>query len=177
LTNQQGSLTLKWAASSGATSYWYCIDTTNDNTCTNWVSNGTATSKALTGLSNNTTYYWQVKAVNSIGTTYANGSSSAFWWFKTGLPGAFKKVTPANGATGQPSTVTLSWTASKGVIAYYYCLSTTSTCTNWLSNGTATSKTVTGLLPNTTYYWHVRARNSWGYTYSDSSTTFWTFKR
>ncbi len=83
LTGQSTSPTLSWGASSGVTAYEYCYDTTNDNACTNWVSNGTGVSKTLSGLSLNTTYYWQVRAVNGAGTTYANGNATAFWSFTT----------------------------------------------------------------------------------------------
>src|SRR4030043_516939 len=76
-TNVSTSPTLSWAPSSGATSYEYCYDTTNDNACSGWVSNGTATTKALSGLSTSTTYYWHIRAVNGFGTTYADGSATA----------------------------------------------------------------------------------------------------
>jgi fibronectin type 3 domain-containing protein len=81
--NQALSLTLSWASSTAATSYEYCYDTTNDNACSNWTSNGTSTNVALNGLSASTPYYWQVRAINSGGTTYANGSNAAFWSFTT----------------------------------------------------------------------------------------------
>jgi hypothetical protein len=30
-----------------------------------------------------TTYYWQVRAINSYGTTYANGDETNYWRFTT----------------------------------------------------------------------------------------------
>jgi len=83
-TSQLTSLTLDWADSSGATSYAYCYDTTNDNACSNWTSTGTTSQVAISGLSTNTNYYWQARATNSTGTTYANGSQTALWSFTTG---------------------------------------------------------------------------------------------
>jgi M6 family metalloprotease-like protein len=80
-TGQPSGPTLSWQASSGAASYEYCYDTTNDGLCATWVSAGTATSVTVSGLLSNTTYYWQVRALNGFGMTYANGSSSAFWSF------------------------------------------------------------------------------------------------
>ena len=62
-TNLQIRPSLSWESSDGATSYEYCYDTTNDNNC-NWVNNGAATDTVLSGLNANTTYYWQVRAIN-----------------------------------------------------------------------------------------------------------------
>ena len=80
--SQPTNPTLNWTGSSGASSYEYCYDTTNDNTCSSWTDNGTSTSKALSGLTPGTTYYWQVRANNAGGTTYANANT---WWSFTTL--------------------------------------------------------------------------------------------
>ena len=70
------SLTLTWEPSIDAISYEYCYDTTNDNACSSsWTSTGTTLNAYPTGLSYNTTYYWQVRAVNPSGTTYANANT------------------------------------------------------------------------------------------------------
>lgn len=82
--SQPTNPTLSWGASSGANSYEYCYDTTNDGVCDgSWISTGTNTSIALSGLDNNTTYYWQVQSVNAGGTTYADGGT---WWSFTVAP-------------------------------------------------------------------------------------------
>ena len=86
-TGQSTSPNLQWGASSTAVSYEYCYDTTNDAACTSWTSVGANNSVSLSGLSTATTYYWQVRANNTGGTTYADGSASAFWSFTT-VPGA-----------------------------------------------------------------------------------------
>jgi hypothetical protein len=75
--------TLSWSASSGAGSYSYCYDTTNDGVCSPWINNGNSTSTTLTGLSYATTYYWHVRAANGAGVRYAQNSSTAFWSFRT----------------------------------------------------------------------------------------------
>ena len=101
--NQPMATMLTWGAASAATSYEYCIDTTNNNACnTSWVSTGTATSATLSPLPANTAHYWQVRANNGGGTTYAEGAATSFWSYSTGSPGpAFGQVdTPAQNATG-----------------------------------------------------------------------------
>jgi hypothetical protein len=169
---------LSWAASSGVTFYEYCFDTTNDGACTTWVNNGTATSVALGTLSAGTTYYWQVRAYNSFGTTFADGSSTAYWGFTTGTaPGAFGKVSPSNGAIEQPLSLVLNWGSSVGASSYEYCYDTIDNheCDGvWVSTGMNTNAAVSGLSDDTTYFWQVRALNVFGSVYADSET-WWHF--
>ena len=69
--------TLIWDAMPGATSYQYCVDTTDNNACNRWVSAGAAITVTLNGLKYATTYYWQVRAVTATGTTEADAGD---WW-------------------------------------------------------------------------------------------------
>jgi len=87
-TNQSTTPTLSWEVSSGADAYQYCYDTTNDNICATWIDAGTAISAPLTGLTKGTVYYWQVRAITTIDTTYAN---DGVWWSFTTQP---KTATP-----------------------------------------------------------------------------------
>jgi thermitase len=177
-TDQSVNTTLSWAASSGATSYEYCYDTTNDNSCSSWTGNGLSTSKPVSGLEAGTTYYWHVRALKGSTITYANGSATAFWSFTTAANsnGAFNKTSPANGAPNQSTSPTLSWGISNGATLYEYCYDTTNdnSCSNWAGNGTSTSKALSGLSSGTTYYWHVRAVNGGVITYSNTNA-FWSF--
>jgi hypothetical protein len=69
---------LSWGASSNVTSYEYCLDTSNNNACNaTWISTAAATSAPLSGLAASTSYFWQVRANNSVSTTYADGGT---WW-------------------------------------------------------------------------------------------------
>jgi hypothetical protein len=173
------SLTLTWGTSSNATSYEYCYDSSNDNACSGWTSTGGATNAAISGLSTGTMYYWHVRALNAIGMTYANDASTAFWSFTTGSPpGSFGKASPSNGATLAALDTTLTWEAAGGAASYEYCYDTSNdnACTGWVSAGSATSVPIGGLSYGMSYYWHVRALNSFGTTYANgSATAFWSF--
>lgn len=77
-----GSQSLQWDSSLGAVDYEYCFDIINNNSCdTSWTGTywlGTYdTNAALQNLPPNTTFYWQVRANNTAGTTYAN---NGVWW-------------------------------------------------------------------------------------------------
>ncbi len=164
---------LTWGASGGATSYEYCYDTTDDGQCNSWVSTGMVRSVTLTGLTPSTTYYWQVRANNNIGTSYSNGG---YWSFTTSQPGGFNKANPGNGAINRPTSLTLYWYGSSGATSYEYCYDTTDDgqCSNWVSTGLVRNVTLSGLDLNTTYYWQVRAVNVFGMTYANANT-FWSF--
>ncbi len=67
------------------------------------------------------------------------------------------------------------WENSELATSYAYCISSTASCTTWISTGTATSVTLTSLTPGTRY-WQVRAINADGTTYGDgSSNDWWSF--
>ena len=103
-TGQSANPTLSWGASSGATSYEYCIDTSNDSTCnTSWISTAASTSVGLSGLTPAASYYWQVRANNVSSTTYADGGT---WW----------SFTIASGPSGPTAGF---WQSSGGSTKFY----------------------------------------------------------
>jgi len=178
-TDQPTTTTLSWMASTGATAYEYCIDTTDNDACdTSWTSVGTNTSANPAGLSDDTDYFWQARASNAGGTTEANGGS---WWrFRTRVdsPAGFDKVSPADASTDQPTTTTLSWMASTRATAYEYCIDTTDNdaCdTSWTSVDTSTSAMLEELSVLTDYYWQIMAINGGGTTEANGGT-WWNFK-
>jgi formylglycine-generating enzyme required for sulfatase activity len=175
------NLTLVWEESSGASNYSYCLDTSNDNSCTNWISTGTSAEAGLNNLATSTTYYWQVRATNEAGITYANGSASSYWSFTTKAasqpPGPFSKYVPSNGAVEQPTNLNLYWGYSNEGTSYDYCYHTgDNDCTDWVSTGFIPQAKISGLSINTTYYWQVRATNALGTTYAnESEPMYWSF--
>lgn len=174
---------LSWSASTNATKYEYCYDTSNDGSCSSWISTGTNTYVGLSGLQASTTYYWQVRSWNgAYGPTYANGSASAYWSFTTVImqPGAFNKSSPLNGYDGTTMSPILSWNTSANATKYEYCYDTSNdgACSNWISTGTNQYVGLSGLQAGTTYYWQVRSWNgTYGPTYADgSASAYWSFK-
>jgi hypothetical protein len=93
-------------------------------------------------------------------------------------PGAFGKTSPLDDAINQPTTLTLTWESSSGATEYEYCYddSNDNACSSWTTTGTSTNVEIPGLNNATTYYWHVRAKNVGGTTYSNgTSSSFWSF--
>ncbi len=168
-TASPGWVGLRWSAVAGATNYEVCVSATGPACDTGWAANAavTSTSRNLT----NGIYFWQVRTwVN--GTIYAD---SGHWSeIVVGTPAAtFAKQSPANGAE-QTSAVTFNW-ASVANATYQVCMATTNTgkCdTSWISTGSATSFSVTGL-PLGTYYWQVRATTT--ATRDADAGTWWSF--
>ena len=175
---QPHNLTLQWAASSGATSYEYCIFTGNESQCLanspNWINTGTNTSAPVTNLTPSVQYWWHVRANGPGGTTYSNNSTSIFpsgyWRFNSAppLPGPITRLLPLSGATNRPRSLALTWSGGSGSSSQQYCIDTIDdgTCnTSWVTAQNQTA-TFTALNPSTTYWWHIRANNNAGTTYA-----------
>src|SRR5439155_831825 len=123
-------------------------------------------------LLDGTTYYWQVIAKNSDGTTVG-----PLWSFKTaGIPPpagptAASSPNPANGTIGTGTTLCLSWSAP-GATSYDVRLGTVNPPLTVVYNSTQSYYPAPTLLPGTTYYWQIVARNNGGTTVGP----LWSFK-
>ena len=92
-------------------------------------------------------------------------------------PGSFGKGSPASNARNVSRAPTLSWAAATGATGYEYCVDTTvngSCDAAWISTGTSTTASLSGLLSKKAYEWQVRAANAGGTTYADASR-WWKF--
>jgi len=93
------------------------------------------------------------------------------------LDAAFNKTSPANGATNQSTSLTLTWGSSIGATSYEYCYDTTNdnNCDgSWESAGSNLSVNLNGLSAGTAYFWQVRARNDNGVTNANGGG-WWEF--
>jgi hypothetical protein len=173
---QAVALKLNWNASTGTNSYKIQVSTSS--TFSTLIVNDsliTTTSLQVTGLANNTIYYWRVNAKNTNGTS----SWSPVWNFTTliSLPAVPVLLSPANNAVNQAAALKLSWNASTVANSYNIQLSTTPAFSTLILNDsliTTTSLQVTGLANNTTYYWRVNAKNISGTSNWSSAWNFTT---
>jgi len=157
-TDQPAALTLRWSSSGGTHHYRYCIATTSG--CTPGTSVGPSTSVTVSDLLSGTTYYWQVRACANRGCTlHRDADGGAVHTFSViNPPGDFRKVEPPNGAMHQPLAVTLTWESASAPLDHYrYCIATAAGCVPTITVENATLVAVSGLAPDTTYYWQVRA--------------------
>jgi len=151
-------VSLNWNASSGAASYNVKRSTTSGGPYTTVATGVTSTSFTNTGLTNGTTYFFVVSAVNSAGESGNSNQASA-------TPQLSLPPAPTNlMATAGNAQVSLNWNASSGATSYNVKRSTTSggPYTTVATGVTSTSFTNTGLTNGTTYFFVVSAVNSAG---------------
>ena len=158
LTATPGStqVSLSWNASSGATSYNVKRATVSGGPYTT-VFSPTSTSYTNTGLTNGTTYFYVVSAVNASGESGNSSQVSA-----TPQP-AIPPVPTGLTATAGSTQVSLSWNASSGATSYNVKRATVSGGPyTTIFSPTSTSYTNTGLTNGTTYFYVVSAVNASG---------------
>jgi fibronectin type 3 domain-containing protein len=161
LTAAPGNMkvTLTWTASPGAASYNVYRGTSPGGEGPSPLATGvTTTSFSDSGLTDGTTYYYQVTAVNSAGESVRSGEVSAT---PVAPPSAPTGVTAIAGNTE----IGLNWKASTGAVSYNIYRGTTpgGEGASPVATGiTGTSFTDTGLTDGTTYYYKVTAVNPGG---------------
>ena len=166
-TSGDGQVSVSWtapASNGGAAITDYIVQySTSSGDSYSTFSDGTSTSTSatVTGLTNNTPYYFKVAAVNSAGTSsYSTVSASV----TPGKPSAPLSLSVSSGTNG----MSVSWSApsSNGgsaltdYVVQYTTTSGGSYSTFADGTSTATSATITGLTAGSTYYVRVAAVNA-----------------
>jgi hypothetical protein len=157
---------LSWGTSAAATSYQYCFDTTHNGTCNaTWISTGSSTSVTVS-LAADTTYSWQVRAVNTTGTTGANAGS---WFsFSTGAaPSIATEPQSETVAFGQSATLSV-MVSGTGPFTYQWYQGSSGATGSPIAGQTAATFTTPGLISNTRYW--VRVSGSSGTVDSSTAT-------
>jgi fibronectin type 3 domain-containing protein len=159
-TAGSASVSLSWTASSGAASYNVYRGTTSGGESATAIASGvTGGSYTDTGLTNGTTCYYKVAAVNGAGTSGFSNEASA-----TPEPAAPAAPTGLTATAGSAS-VSLSWAASSGAASYNVYRGTTSggeSATAISSGIAATAYTDTAVTNGAKYYYKVAAVNGGG---------------
>jgi poly(3-hydroxybutyrate) depolymerase len=165
------SVALSWTASSGATGYnTYRSDTSGGVRTKTNSSLIAGTSTTATGLQQNTTYYFVVKAQDTAGleTVDSNQVNATTSTAPTGSAAA----PTLTAGTSTSTTIPLSWGAVTGASGYNIYTSTSATGTRTAANAnmiTGTAFTISGLASSTTYYIVGRSVDSSGLESAESA--------
>lgn len=172
-------VTLRWQRKEGATGYKLQLSTDNTFATGLIVNDSTITDTAyqVNGLTVATQYYWRVKAMGT------GGLFSLPWSFTTIVgPAAIPVlVAPANRAQGIAiASIGFSWQTAQWATTYRLQIATDSTFAAGIafddSTISGTSRNVTNLLSDRTYYWRVRGKGVGGIGSFSSAWSFETIR-
>ncbi len=165
---------LNWNGSLGAAKYH--LQLAKDSNFTQTIINDSLfpyTSMQYSGLQNNTVYYWRVKALSQLN----QSSFSIPWKFITIVPASEIPLltSPQSGSRNNPILLALKWKSAENATEYHLQISTDSPFQTLVYNDSTivdTSRYISSLNYNTTYYWRVRAKNVNG---SKGFSDVWSF--
>ena len=155
---------LSWNAPTGA--LWHALQVSTSPYFSTYVLNQTnifETSFQLSGLQPDTTYYWRVSVTDSTGTS----GWSEVWSFRTtALPNQVMLIEPEDGAMITSDSALFIWRQSAPDVDRYWFETATDSLFAMASVDslvTDTTRTVTLLDDNETYWWRVRGHNPYGW--------------
>jgi hypothetical protein len=163
---QCNQFTANWASSTLASGYF--LDVASDNAFANILTGynnlnvGNNTSAIVSGLNIGTNYYYRVRGYNACGT----GTSNSFTTVMTTPIPAVPSISPGTSPVCQGFTA--NWSSVTHATAYMLTVASDNGFSNIVSGynglnvGNVTSYNVSGLNPNTTYYYRVEAANACG---------------
>ena len=167
---------LDWEDVAGAAGYHAQVNTNDSFTGTMVGDDSTITTsqyQVTTTLTDNTTYYWRVKAKNADGVWSEWGNT---WSLIIDVEPPINP-SPYDGATTWDTTPLLDWEDVAGAAGYHAQVNTNDSFTGTMVGDDSTITTsqyqvTTTLTDNTTYYWRVKMKNDdgawseWGDTWS-----------
>ncbi|HWQ89770.1 MAG TPA: cell wall-binding repeat-containing protein, partial [Desulfitobacteriaceae bacterium] len=164
---------LTWDPAFDATSYNIFRSTTENGTYSKIANSVKDTTYHNTGLTVNTTYYYQVQAANNRGVSTYSNKDSATTLTAPAIPSAPTGLT----ATAEnSSTISLDWVVVNRATSYYVYRATSSSGTySKVATVTDNFYSDSGLLASTTYYYKVKAYNESGLSTFSSGANAKTF--
>lgn len=158
-SDSTSEITVSWTAVEDAASYTLEWDSDSGFASPTTIEDIVDTSYALSGLTQNTTYYFRAYSVNDAGTSDASEVVSETTQLEAPSGGATLSCT-----VNSPSQITVSWTSVSGADTYTTDRSAASTFTSptTTTDITDTSQVVTGLSAGSRYYFRVFAVNESG---------------
>lgn len=164
--NSQATLT--WTAPSGATSYNLYRSTTSGTEGTTPYKTGVTSPYTDTGLTNGSTYYYKVTALDAVGEGTASNEVAVTPSLPPAVPAAPSNVS----AVGGPGIVTVSWSAVTGATSYNVKRSLTNGGPyTTLASITSTSYVDNTVPSGTTAYYVVSAVNQGGESSNSSQVS------
>ena len=169
-------VTISWEAFQFADNYTLEVaGDLNFNNIVNSQSGLTQPSAQVSGLDNNSTYYWRVISHNAGG----DSPGSPIWNFTTvpAIADAPMLSAPSDLSTDVALNETLSWSTANGADSYQVQVSELSDFSTTVldQNGiTGTTATLSGLSNGITYYWRVLSHNAGGDSAWSSTWSFTT---
>ncbi len=158
--------TLSWTAVTGASSYnLYWSTTTGVTTANGTKISGVSSPAVHTSLSDSSTYFYILTAVNSAGESAASVQVAATTLPANAPPPGAPAAPTGISATGGANQATISWSAVTGATSYNVYWSTTSGVTATTGTriaGVSSPFVQTGLAASTAYFYVVTAVNSAG---------------
>ncbi|MBI5787620.1 MAG: thrombospondin type 3 repeat-containing protein [Candidatus Schekmanbacteria bacterium] len=151
-------VTLDWSDVSGADSYEIYLDTNASLDSADLLTTVTQSTYKLESLAKGATYFWKIVAKG------CNRMAGEEWRFTTcSVPALPAKSSPQDKAADVSLSADLSWNAVGGAWSYRIYFGTVSP-PPYFAGIVADQQSYDpgGLLPNTTYYWNVTAKNKCG---------------
>lgn len=155
------------------------VSPTSNGTITAGDTSSTSVSKALTGLSTGNTYYFRVKASNNFGTNFGSilsftlkGAPAVSTQSASNITTTTARLNGTVNANADATTsIVFNWGTSEGSLTNTLAVTPTSVSGN--SNTTVVGN-LSGLSPNTNYFYKLTATNSINSTQSTPVTSFTT---